>query len=698
MKIFYFITILLLIPVEQSLAENVGLVKAAEAGDTAAVLGYLERGESVESRDEKGKTALIAASQHGHTALVKLLLDKGAAVNAGTTRGSTALYYAAQNHHTEALKLLHARGADVNVINLNKFSPLSVAVTNRDEEVVRLLLDFGADPNAQPAGSPLLTEALSRDAPGIFQVLLEKGADVNATREGYGETTLMIAVALQRMEAVKLLLNRGADIRAKDADDKRVLHWLLCNTFSKGENTKLLELLLRNNADFNGQARSLVGFKDGSTPLMCAVRRDFQKSVKMLLARRPDVDRKNKDGHTALYYAVEEHNVAMVKALLDHGANPALEAEVKREARLKTEIGRMLLTALQPSLEVKSGKCPGYSEKPASLLKRRQPLVRLDPLKSQNFPVARVEVLNTIPPVGHKFSLSPDGKWLVVRENHQKIPQTKPQRLVVYDIAKQQAYFFSPKRTFRVAEDRWLKDSSRYVLGDKKQLMIDVSSGRPRLQTLQRSLPQGYKLFAGGDPCPWRNSKGQVVLSRPNRDDRDLAWSSDGKVVYSLQAGGVDEYYLIAQRGKVIKKLIRHSAKWLRDHEPFYTEVDKKAVPASERAEFEKFKGMLQKMPLQKLTASQFVLSPNDRYLYYRIGQAGGAGFFALANRDIVVDLESKPVQVWYIDKMPWGTPQWHPNGRDLYFIDQNMTAQSDPDFPPMRQPARWGLSVVRFP
>lgn len=550
---------LLVIPVKPVFSGNSGLVKAAGAGDTAAVLRYLERGEAVESRDKNGKTALIAASQHGHTDIVKLLLDKGAMVNARTSSGSTAFYYAAQNHHIEALKLLQAKGADVNTTGQTGFSPLSVAVTNRDEEVVRLLLGYGADPNAMLVGSPLLTEALSRDSAGIFQALVEKGANVNAARQEYGDTPLMIAVALQRMAAVKLLLSRGADIRAKDADNKSVLHWLLCNTFSKGENTKLLALLLNNGADYDGQARSLVGFKDGSTPLMCAVRRGFHKSVNTLLALRPDVNRKDKDGHTALYYAVQEKHAAMVAVLLAHGADPALEAELQRHARLDTEIGGMLLTAMQPTLEVKSGECPGYNEKIVHVVKHHQPVARLDPLQSQNFPLAHAEVLSTIPPVGQKFSLSPDGKWLVVREDHRKTPQARSQRLVVYDIANQQAYFFSPKNNFHVDEDRWLLDSSHYVLGEKRQQIIDVSIGQPHLRTLPKPLSHREQLFAGGDPCPWRNEKGQVVLSRPDRDERELVWSADGKVVYSLLASGIDTYFLIAKRGRETKKLIRHS-------------------------------------------------------------------------------------------------------------------------------------------
>ena len=700
MKNWYFILLLLLIPVKQTFANEIGMVKAATVGNISAVRGYLEKGLPIDIRDHDGKTALIAASQYGHTEIVKLLLDKGAAVDAKTSRGSTAFYYAAQNHHIDSLKLLFARGADVNHINLNQFSPLSVAITNRDVEVVRLLLEYGADPDAQPAGQPLLSDALSRDSAGVFPILVEKGADVNVSRVGYGETPLMIAVAMQSMPAVKLLLSRGANIRAKDADGKNVLHWLVCNTFSEKENITLLQLLLDNNADYNGQAKSLVGFRDGATPLMCAMRREFHKTVNTLLTKRPDVNRKDQDGHTALYFAVENNNATMVKALLSHGADPTLEEGLVRRARMNNEIGEMLLTALQPSLEAKVGKCPEYKEKSIGYVKRYQTVMELDPLKTQNFPVANVEVLSTIPPVGTRFSLSPDGKWLVVREDNKKTPQESSQRLIVVDIEKQKPYFFPLKSNFYVVEDGWLLDSSNYVLAGGKQYIIDVSTGRPQLRMLSKPLPRSEKLFAGGDPCTWRNSKGRIVLSRPDRDMRKLIWSTNGKVVYSLHDAGNDKYYLIAQRGNKIKKLIHHSAKWLRDHNRLYREMEKEkgGVPADDIAKFEEFKEILLKMPLKKLAASNFSLSPNGRYLYYRLGQAGGPGFFGLPDNHIVVDLNSTPVRVWYIDKAPWGTPQWHPNGHDLYFIDQNTTSKTDSNFAPMRQPSRWGLSVVRFP
>ncbi len=160
-------------------------------------------------------------------------------------------------------------------------------------------------------------------------------------------------------------------------------------------------------------------FKKQEIYFLRKTRSDYQ------FAMQPDVNSKDQEGHTALYHAVEANNVAMVEALLSHGANPALEAELERKAQMNTEIGEMLLTALQPTLEANSEKCPRFKEISANSIKRHQSVASLDQLQSQKFPIVHVEVLNAIPPVGPEFSLSPDGKWLVVRENHQKTPQEK---------------------------------------------------------------------------------------------------------------------------------------------------------------------------------------------------------------------------------------------------------------------------------
>jgi ankyrin repeat protein len=76
--------------------ERAAVVRAAEAGDRAAVALMLDLGFALEARGENGATALHAAAYAGAAATVRLLLDRGADVEArDNTWSSTPLEWAA---------------------------------------------------------------------------------------------------------------------------------------------------------------------------------------------------------------------------------------------------------------------------------------------------------------------------------------------------------------------------------------------------------------------------------------------------------------------------------------------------------------------------------------------------------------------------------------------------------------------------
>jgi len=72
------------------------------------------------------------------------------------------------------------------------------------------------NPNHKLGGTaPLLVVAASTGQPPIVKMLLDKGADANAT-DPDGETALMSAVRSGNLEVVTMLLDKGANIQAKD--------------------------------------------------------------------------------------------------------------------------------------------------------------------------------------------------------------------------------------------------------------------------------------------------------------------------------------------------------------------------------------------------------------------------------------------------------------------------------------------------
>ena len=94
------------------------------------------------------------------------------------------------------------------------------------------------------------------------------------------------------------------------------------NMIISENNIDMVKLLsdLEQGADINLQN------KDGNTALIYAIRENNIEMVKLLLLEKgADTNLQNKDGNTALIYAIRENNIEMVKLLLEQGANTNLQ-------------------------------------------------------------------------------------------------------------------------------------------------------------------------------------------------------------------------------------------------------------------------------------------------------------------------------------------------------------------------------------
>ena len=100
---------------------------AAAGGDIEAVKDFLAAGTDVNTKDGWEWTPLHNAAWWGHKEMVELLLANGAGVNAKNNKGWTPLHMAAINGHNEIVGLLVAGGADVNSKNNNGETPTDLA-------------------------------------------------------------------------------------------------------------------------------------------------------------------------------------------------------------------------------------------------------------------------------------------------------------------------------------------------------------------------------------------------------------------------------------------------------------------------------------------------------------------------------------------------------------------------------------------
>ena len=221
------------------------LLFAAQQGDVDSGRLLLEAGADVDDRGTADrKTALIIAAASGHTAFAGLLLDAGANPDLSDEAGFTAMHYAALDARGAGIvRALLAHHANPNPrttkdsreyayagVNLAGATPLFFAASRGNVEAVRTLLAGGADPFMKTekgtpplvvatwGGSPYAgdwTEEEKQNLLAVTQLLVERGADVNAT--GEHAWTPLHGAAYKGMDAVaQFLVEHGARLEVFD--------------------------------------------------------------------------------------------------------------------------------------------------------------------------------------------------------------------------------------------------------------------------------------------------------------------------------------------------------------------------------------------------------------------------------------------------------------------------------------------------
>jgi ankyrin repeat protein len=122
----------------------------------------------------------------------------------------------------------------------------------------------------------VLRKAVQQGRPDEVERLLDEGANVNAAKDKYRSTVLMLASARGDLQLMSLLVARGADVNAGDAD--------------------------------------------GWTALMGATVEGHVDAVKFLLDKGADVHATNSEGETALMMASRMNNTEIRDLFLKRGA------------------------------------------------------------------------------------------------------------------------------------------------------------------------------------------------------------------------------------------------------------------------------------------------------------------------------------------------------------------------------------------
>jgi len=346
-------------------------------GSAPMIAKLIKAGADPNEKSPHGETALMFASRNGNVAAVKALLDSKADVNAKETlRGTTALMWAVEQSHPEAAKVLIEHGADVkaatNPDTKGNKAYLAPSVQARAASAQGAGGRANGGRNAAPAtggrgpAAPTGARGGRGAAPGaggdetdIVALADAAAAEFSFGRQndkdGGGLTAMVLAARQDCLECVKVLIDAGADVN-------QVSHygWTPLLTATQNRHYKLAAYLLEKGANTN------ILNNGGWSPLYIAtdnrnieggdypVRKpdmDHLEYIKLLIDRGANVNarvcgvkstptncvgdstetRTNftmqwlyEDGATPFLRAAQSSDVALMKLLLEHGADPKI--------------------------------------------------------------------------------------------------------------------------------------------------------------------------------------------------------------------------------------------------------------------------------------------------------------------------------------------------------------------------------------
>lgn len=191
------------------------LLSAVEEGNRERIEELLAQNANIEVTDHAGRTVLMVAALKGKAEAVKVLLTKGSNAKATTKGGLTPLHLAS---NSEVVRLLVAAGADIHQKDADDRLPLMYACGRGNLDAVQTLLEMGADVNARDMhGVTPLILAIEPGHVEVARLLLEKGADPGYRHPKTGGAALHFTAVFGKVEIARALLEHGTDVNVPDS-------------------------------------------------------------------------------------------------------------------------------------------------------------------------------------------------------------------------------------------------------------------------------------------------------------------------------------------------------------------------------------------------------------------------------------------------------------------------------------------------
>lgn len=320
--------------------------------------------KTLTAKDENGNTALHIASQRGYARVIKAMVNSGSDINATNNNNETPLFSALKGDSYNVIKVL-IPFAENQMIYISKRdflgnSPLHVCVKEKAYNGAKLLLSTANGNTAfvnltNQRGNTALHEAAHAGDVSLIKLFLAYNADINV-QDNTGKSPLSRAILASRREATQLLLVSGSSPVQQDMYGITPLHEavsMVQNIYDKNLHLQIVRMIRQ--AGGNPMARDSEGKtpfsmalekdetlvdavlgndkflsdSDGHTPLHLAIIEGVKPTIlSFILKKGYPINKRDRQGQTALFCAIDRLQAENSKLLFDSGADPFIANNV----------------------------------------------------------------------------------------------------------------------------------------------------------------------------------------------------------------------------------------------------------------------------------------------------------------------------------------------------------------------------------
>ncbi len=276
-------------------------------------------GNEVDKVTHDGRNYLLWAGYKGNIALMKWLIEKGSDTQLIDDHGYNLLTFAATagQQNTAIYDLILANGGNIGSTNrAGANALLLLAPYLNNENTMQYFLDKGLDLHAKDdEGNGMFNYATRRGNIDLMKKLIDMGVD-HQTLNNKGENALLFATYGARgysnpVKIYEYLTNLGIEADVVSWEGKTPLH----NIAGAAKDMAVIDFFTSRGVNLNQVD------EEGNTAFINAIRRNNLAIAGKLVHKINDINHLNKEGHSALTYAVMSNSTEAFDLLVKNGAN-----------------------------------------------------------------------------------------------------------------------------------------------------------------------------------------------------------------------------------------------------------------------------------------------------------------------------------------------------------------------------------------